>query len=104
MKKHYEHDTLLFKKKDNTKLKTKVTVGAPARQNFAETFDENEANKTIIEYRARSDDQQDRDRDEIIWREFPWDGVARDVSTEVFNLSSQSCGKNTIHTDDAIQY
>jgi len=71
MKKHYEHDTLLFKKKDDTKLKTKVTVGAPARQNFAETFDENEANKTIIEYRARSDDQQDRDRDEIIWREYP---------------------------------
>jgi hypothetical protein len=101
---YYQLETILFKKKDTTKLKVQVVIGAPARVNFVISFDESGPLLTKIGYHAKRDDKPTEDRDLKITKEFDWDGTGRSVTTEVYDLEPKLQSSNTIHTDNAIQY
>lgn len=101
---NYEPFSRLFKKADGSKLKSSVTVFIPANSNLAETKFEETAPLSLIEYSAELSDFDSAPRVVNLVKEFNWNGVNRDVSTEVFDLDGNSGGKNVINTSQAQIY
>ena len=101
---NYEPFSRLFKKANGTKLKSSVTVFIPANNNLAETKFEESASLTTIEYSAELSDFDSAPRIVNMVKEFDWNGVDRNVSTEVFDVNGASGGKNVINTSQAQIY
>ena len=100
----YEPFSRLFKKADNSKLKSSVTVYLPANINLAETKFSDDGTTVTIEYSAEQSDSDSAARPVTMIKEFNWNGANRNVSTEVFDLNGTSGGKNVISTTQATVY
>lgn len=101
---YYEPFSRLFKKADGSKLKSSVTVLLPASINLAETKFLDDGATVTIEYSAEQSDLESASRVITLIKEFNWNGVARNVSTEIFDLNGTSGGKNVISTNQAQVY
>lgn len=103
---YYEPNSRLFKKADNSKLKSHVEVYLPANQSLKESNFEETANPplTIIEYTVVIDPNENTPRTVEMIKEFRWNGIARNVSTEVLDLQGNSGGKKVIHSNTAQVY
>ncbi|OQX80002.1 MAG: hypothetical protein B6D61_02635 [Bacteroidetes bacterium 4484_249] len=67
-------------------------------------FDEGTSGYTKIKFKVvlSSTDREDRIIEVI--KEFDWDGNARFVETEVYDLADSCVGKNSLHSDNASSY
>jgi hypothetical protein len=101
---YYEPFSRLFKKADGSRLKSHVCVYLPAGQTLKETRFSETSSLTTIEYGIEFSTIETQPRMAEAIKEFPWDGQPRDVSTEVFDMSGNSTGKNVIHTSKAQVY
>jgi len=103
---YYEPFSRLFKKADGSKLKSHVTVQLPAGQTLKETRFVETSNPplTKIEYGIEFSTLRNEARITEAIKEFPWDGITRDVSTEIFDLQGNSAGQNTLSSANAQIY
>ena len=103
---YYEPFSRLFKKADGSKLKSHVSVQLPAGQTLKETRFVETSNPplTTIEYGIEFSTIRTEARITEVIKEFPWDGVTRNVSTEIFDLQGNSAGKNTLSSTTAQNY
>jgi hypothetical protein len=103
---YYEPLSRLFKKADGSKLKSHVSVQLPAGQTLKETRFVETSNPplTTIEYGIEFSTIRTQARISEAIKEFTWDGITRDVSTEIFDPHGNSTGKNTISSSTAQIY